>query len=328
MRRQILLIAAILSIGNAACYAGEGAKENVPAKPDLTPLEVPAWDFECEQWKAKDLQLFLSNVPKEAANKPENDSDMWRHLFWLRAARSRAVAQKVARDAFLTHPSWATPHLYMAHELEAGLEDEEAFAEFDKVIALRPNFVNGRWLRGNALRKAGKNKESLADIEVALKYGRIYHPIWLDIKARNLYAMKRYEECYKVCRECLKLAPKYFSILELQVRALIDLKKYNEAEAVLKEVRSQNVSGYGEFYYVHMAKALHGQGRDKEALPNINSAIKTLQGKKVGMEYRDALATRAVIYDSLGMKSSALLDRKSLDADCTELFKEAPFAKH
>lgn len=296
--------------------------------PDMTPLEVPAWDFESDRWKAKDIRSFLDNTPKEAGLKPTNEKDMWQHLFWVRCSKSRAIAVKVAQDAVINHPTWATPHLYLGHELNSSLEDEEAMKEYDKTIALRPNFVNGRWLRGDALRKAGKNKESIEDIDIALKYCQNYRPLLLDIKARDLYVLKRYEECYKVCVECIKLAPKYFSVLELQVRALISMKKYKEAEQVLKQVRSQNVDGYGEFYYVHMAKALHGLGRDKEALTNVNAAIKTLQSKRVGIEFRDAVLTRASIYDALGSKSSAMLDRKTIDDDSNELFKEAPFAKH
>lgn len=300
----------------------------VGASPDMTPLEVPAWDFESDRWKAKDIKSYLDNTPKDAALKPTNEKDMWQHLFWVRCSKSRAVAIKVAQDAVITHPAWATPHLYLGHELNSSLEDEEAIKEFDKTIALRPNFVNGRWLRGDALRKAGRNKESIEDLEVALKYCQNYKPLLMDLKARNLYVLKRYQECYKVCVECIKLAPKLFSVLELQVRALISMKKYKEAEQVLKQVRSQNIDGYSEFYFVRMAKALHGQGRDKEALTSVNASIKTLQSKRVGMEFRDALVTRAAIYDALGSKSSAMLDRKTIDDDSSELFKEAPFAKH
>jgi adenylate cyclase len=82
---------------------------------------------------------------------------------------------------------------------------EESVAEFEKAIALNPNFTD--WRFGMALTRAGQPASAVQAIEAHMRCDPYYSPVALGHLGFARYMLKEYSQALPSLRECVSRAP-------------------------------------------------------------------------------------------------------------------------
>jgi adenylate cyclase len=120
------------------------------------------------------------------------------------AALERAL--RFARKAVRLDPNLPIAHANLGNVLTffGGLQDQSV-AEYEKAIALNPNFSDYRF--GMALLRAGEPKRAAQVIETQMRYDPYYSPWASGQLGLTRYMLKEYSHALSPLRECASRAP-------------------------------------------------------------------------------------------------------------------------
>jgi adenylate cyclase len=119
------------------------------------------------------------------------------------AALERAL--RLARKAVQLDPNLPIAHAYLGMILTYDGQHERSTAEFEKAMALNPNFTD--WRFGVALVCAGEPARAAQVIETHMRYDPFYSPWALGELGLARYMLKEYSQALPPLRECASRVP-------------------------------------------------------------------------------------------------------------------------
>jgi adenylate cyclase len=120
------------------------------------------------------------------------------------AARERAL--RFARKAVRLDPTLPIAYATLGHVLTfLEGQQEESVAEYEKAVALNPNFSD--WRFGMALLRAGEPERAAQVIETHMRYDPYYSPWASGLLGLTRYMLKEYSHALSPLRECTSRAP-------------------------------------------------------------------------------------------------------------------------
>ena len=114
-------------------------------------------------------------------------------------------AHRLARKAVQLDPNLPIAHAHLGNVLTFQGQHEQSVAEFEKAIALNPNFTD--WRFGVALIRAGEPARAAQVIETHMRYDPFYSPWALGQLGLARYMLKEYSEALPPLREWASRAP-------------------------------------------------------------------------------------------------------------------------
>ena len=143
-------------------------------------------------------------------------------------------AHRLARKAVQFDPNLPIAHAELGHVLTLQGQHEQSIAEFEKAIALYPNFTDYRF--GTALVRAGQPARAIQVLDTHMRYDPFYPPVVPALLGFARYVLKEYSEALPLLRECTSRAPN-FRIGHVWLAAnLAQLGRLDEARAEAAEV--------------------------------------------------------------------------------------------
>ena len=143
-------------------------------------------------------------------------------------------AHRLARKAVQLDPNLPIAHAYLGHVLTFEGQHEQSIAEFEKAIALNPNFTD--WQFGTALIRAGEHTRAIQVIETHMRYDPFYVPSAPGDLGIARYCLKEYSEALPPLREFTSRAPNVSQGHIWLAANLAQLGRLDEARAEAAEV--------------------------------------------------------------------------------------------
>jgi tetratricopeptide (TPR) repeat protein len=137
----------------------------------------------------------------------------WTHLqAWLISLDSDYLnplaldrAYQLACKAVQLNPNLPQAHAHLGHVLPHRREHEAAVAEFEKAIALNPNFTD--WRFGEVLVWAGDPARAIEAVERHMRLDPFYAPLAPGYLGLAHYMRKQYSQALPLLRECVSRTP-------------------------------------------------------------------------------------------------------------------------
>ena len=143
-------------------------------------------------------------------------------------------AHRLARKAVQLDPNLPIAHAHLGHVLTFEGQHEQSVAEFEKAIALNPNFTD--WRFGTTLIRAGEPARAIQVVETHMRYDPFYVPSVSGALGLARYMLKEYSEALPPLRELTSRAPN-MSLGHVWLAAnLAQLGQLDEAGAEAAEV--------------------------------------------------------------------------------------------
>ena len=143
-------------------------------------------------------------------------------------------AHRFARKAVQLDPNLPIAHAHLGVVLTFEGQHEQSIAEFEKAIALNPNFTD--WRFGMALLRAGEPARATQVIEAHMRYDPFYVPWAPGQLGLARYMLKEYSEALPPLRECTSRAPNMRQGHVWLAANLAQLGRLDEAHAEAAEV--------------------------------------------------------------------------------------------
>jgi adenylate cyclase len=143
-------------------------------------------------------------------------------------------AHRLAWKAVQLDPNLPVAHARFGMVLTTEGQHEQSVAEFEKAIALNPNFTD--WRFGLALTRAGEPERAIQVIETHMRYDPFYTPSAPFQLGIARYMMKEYSEALPPLRECTSRAPDMSLGHVVLAATLAQLGQLDEARAAAAEV--------------------------------------------------------------------------------------------
>jgi adenylate cyclase len=143
-------------------------------------------------------------------------------------------AHQFARKAVQLDPNLPIAHGHLGLVLTFTGQHEQSIAEFEKAIALNPNFTD--WRFGMALTRAGEPARAIQVIEANMRYDPFYVPAAPGHLGLTRYMLKEYSEALPPLRECASRGPNIWPHRVWLAANLAQLGQLDEAHAEAAEV--------------------------------------------------------------------------------------------
>jgi adenylate cyclase len=143
-------------------------------------------------------------------------------------------AHRLAREAVELDPNLPFAHAQLGNVLTFQGQHEQSVAEFEKAIALNPNFTD--WRFGVALVRAGEPARAIQVIEAHMRYDPFYSPWALGQLGLVRYILKEYVEALPPLREWASRTPGVREGHLWLAATLAQLGRLDEARAEAAEV--------------------------------------------------------------------------------------------
>jgi adenylate cyclase len=143
-------------------------------------------------------------------------------------------AHRLARKAVQLDPNLPIAHAHLGLPLTFQGQHEQSIAEFEKAIALNPNFTD--WRFGAALTSAGEHARAAQVIEPHMRHDPFYSPWAPRTLGLARYMLKAYSEALPPLRECTSRAPDMSLGRVVLAATLAQLGRLDEARAEAAEV--------------------------------------------------------------------------------------------
>jgi adenylate cyclase len=125
--------------------------------------------------------------------------------FLNQAALDRAYQS--ARKAVQLDPNLSQAHADLGYVLTYKRQNEAAIAEFERAIALNPNYTD--WRFASALVYAGEPAKAIAVVEAHIRLDPFYAPVAPGMLGLAYYMLRRYAKALPLLRECVLRAPNF-----------------------------------------------------------------------------------------------------------------------
>jgi adenylate cyclase len=143
-------------------------------------------------------------------------------------------AHRLARKAVELDPNLPIAHAHLGMVLTFRGQHEQSIAEFEKAMALNPNFTD--WWFGAALNRAGQPARAVQVVETHMRHDPFYAPSALGVLGLARYMLKDYSKALPPLREYTSRAPD-MSLSHIWLAAnLAQLGQLDEARAEAAEV--------------------------------------------------------------------------------------------
>ena len=143
-------------------------------------------------------------------------------------------AHRLARKAVELDPNLPIAHAHLGMVLTFQGQHEQSVAEFEKAIALNPNFTD--WWFGLALLRAGQPARAVQVVETHMRYDPFYVPAAPSVLGLARYMLNQYSEALPQLRECTSRAPNFRPGHVWLAATLAQLGRLDEAHAEAAEV--------------------------------------------------------------------------------------------
>jgi adenylate cyclase len=147
-------------------------------------------------------------------------------------ALDRAYA--LALKGVQIEPNLPLAHAHLGSALTWKRQLDAALAEFEKAIALNPNFTD--WRLAAAMIFAGEPQAAIGVVQALMRLDPYYHPLasgWLGLAS---YQLKCYSQALTPLRECLSRMPNYRSARAWLAATYAQLGLQREARAEVAEI--------------------------------------------------------------------------------------------
>jgi adenylate cyclase len=114
-------------------------------------------------------------------------------------------AYELARKAVQLDPNLPMAHAQFGFVLHYKRQHDESIAEFERAVALNPNFAD--WRFAAALLIGGQPTRALQSLESYMRLDPFYPPMMLAWLGFAHYMLQRYSEALPPLRECVSRAP-------------------------------------------------------------------------------------------------------------------------
>jgi adenylate cyclase len=143
-------------------------------------------------------------------------------------------AHRFARKAVQLDPNLPIAHARLGFVLSFLGQHEQSVAEFEKAIALNPNFTDS--ILGTTLLRAGEPARAIRVIETNMRYDPFYGPLAAGALGLARYMLKEYAPALPHLRECASRAPNTREAHGWLAANLAQLGQFKEARAEAAEV--------------------------------------------------------------------------------------------
>jgi adenylate cyclase len=156
-------------------------------------------------------------------------------------------AHQLARKALQLDANLPAAHASLGNVLLWRGEHEASVTEFERAIALNPNYLEWRWSFGAALMLAGYSRRAIDVLEACMRLDPLYASITCLVLGMAHYTLKQYAQALPVLRECVSRWPRYRAghVVLAATYARLGLVQEARAEAaeVLRIQPSYTISG-------------------------------------------------------------------------------------
>jgi tetratricopeptide (TPR) repeat protein len=165
-----------------------------------------------------------------------NDDDARRERGYTAVQRGHLDEGLVDLEWFVAkHPDDVVGH-YELGLAQRSADMVKALAEFDRALALDPNYVPARTARGSLYYQTGKPEDAVKDLEIAAAL-RPDDPAGLDRLGQTYEALDRTADAIRVLRRAAALAPQDSKTLLHFAHALADAGNTEESKGVMDRFR-------------------------------------------------------------------------------------------
>jgi TolB-like protein/Flp pilus assembly protein TadD len=205
-------------------------------------------------------------------------------------------AKEAAAKALELDDSLAEAHVAYAEAIRVyDFDQVRADAEFQRGLALNPNYAYGHWRRAWLLGSLGRSNEAFAEMRRAVELDPLSLIINTDLGYLYIVA-GRYDEAIEQLHRTLEIDPNFYYARGNLGEALEFKGSYEAALAEYLKVRGLNDDPFGLAEIAHVYAAL---GNKSEALKALNEMTEVAKGR-----YVEAYAF-ALVYAALGQKDEA-----------------------
>jgi TolB-like protein/Tfp pilus assembly protein PilF len=211
---------------------------------------------------------------------------------------SRPKAKAAALKALQLDDKLAEAHTALADVLFEDLDMAGSISEFQRAIALNPNYATAHhWYGSDPLRAIGRFDEAIAEGKRAIELDPLSPVINMDF-ARTLMMARRYDEAIAQSRKTLEIDPTFY--LAHQTLGLALQLKGDLPAAIAEYTKAQPLTDNSLHTGVLLAAA-KAQSGDKNAAMQMLAELEELSRHRYVSSY-----DRALLYLSLGDHSEAI----------------------
>jgi DNA-binding winged helix-turn-helix (wHTH) protein/TolB-like protein/Flp pilus assembly protein TadD len=168
-------------------------------------------------------------------------------------------ARRAVEQALAIEPDLAAAHAALGHiTVQHNLDWITGMAEYDRAIALDPDYARTYHWRGISYAMHGATDKALADFERA----RQLEPLWIAPRAATgnaLFYARRYKEAIAVLTETLELDERADNARTYRARAYLHSGQHELALAEFVKLREREARTPGSFGDVGQTMAMMGQ---------------------------------------------------------------------
>ena len=143
-------------------------------------------------------------------------------------------AHRLAWKAVQRDPNLPIAHAELGGVLTFEGQHEQSIAEFEKAIALNPNFTD--WRFGLALTRAGEPERAIQVVETHMRYDPFYVPAAPGYLGLAHYMLRQYSQALPLLRECASRAPNFRAVHVFLAATYAQLGNVEQARAEAAEV--------------------------------------------------------------------------------------------
>jgi tetratricopeptide (TPR) repeat protein len=234
---------------------------------------------------------------------------------YLPPIAATAQARQWAEKAITIDEAFAEPHSSLAHARFHEFEWTEAEREFQRSIALNPNYPSAHLYYAFYLVAMGRHEETVAEAKKALALDPVSLAVQTNL-AITYYRVGRYDEAVEEARRVLHIDTNYAHAHYVLGRAYVQKGMYREA--ILSSRRAVALEGSNVRYVASLAH-INGVAGKRSNASELLDKVKHIMVRRYVPAYMVAIC-----YMGLGKKDEALgwLTRAS-----EEHSAEAPFVK-
>lgn len=197
----------------------------------------------------------------------------------------------------MTQPRTATYYFQQGNALGMQRQFEAAIANYDKAIALKPQYASAYSNRGVYLFEMNRFDEAIASYDCAIASDPNNATAFIN-RGNALYQIKRYQEAIESSNQAIAINPASPSAFNHRGSAHQALKQYDQAIASFKHALSIQPDFVSAIY--NLGNAYRESVQNELALESYNQAI------KLSPDYADAYANRGVVLQALGQYKEAM----------------------